>query len=246
MGDVEETLSAVRQSIPGQSALVELQVTCFRRMYIGIAHSAAAGGTVVGPCHRTTRAQTKTNEGPNAGCRNVWASLVAASPLGREESRRHQRHSVMLGNFSHEYPCDTSLLSYSFCVVDDSTLALGLHDWNLVARHQEALSRKADKAYTKRKMAVLVARVSALLKEESDEPSMAKKCLSCDRAFNKLSFKDLELVQQVRTSQGSCPRRSICHCPAPTRSCRMAAQKTRTELGVEEVGRDKNRRRRQH
>ena len=63
------------------------------------------------------------------------------------------------------------------------------------------MSRKADKAYTKRKMALLVSRVSALLKEESDEPSMAKKCLSCDRAFNKLSIKDLELVQQVRTSQ---------------------------------------------
>lgn len=46
-------------------------------------------------------------------------------------------------------------------------------------------------------MAVLVSRVSALLKEESDEPSMAKKCLSCDRAFNKLSFKDLELAEQV-------------------------------------------------
>jgi len=46
--------------------------------------------------------------------------------------------------------------------------------------------------------------VSALLKEESDEPSMAKKCLSCDRAFNKLSFKDLELVQQVRLSQDLC------------------------------------------
>lgn len=62
---------------------------------------------------------------------------------------------------------------------------------------QEALSQKADKAYTKRKMALLVFRVSALLKEESDEPSMAKKCLSCDRAFNKLSFKELELAQQV-------------------------------------------------
>lgn len=59
---------------------------------------------------------------------------------------------------------------------------------------QEALSRKADKAYTKRKMALLVSRVSALLKEESDEPSMAKKCLSCDRAFNKFSFKELEQV----------------------------------------------------
>eukprot|EP00903_Cladosiphon_okamuranus_P006429 g6291.t1 len=62
---------------------------------------------------------------------------------------------------------------------------------------QEALSRKADKAYTKRKMALLVSRVSALLKEESDEPSMAKKCLSCDRAFNKPSFKELELAQQL-------------------------------------------------
>lgn len=70
-----------------------------------------------------------------------------------------------------------------------------LHHWN--SNTQEALSRKADKAYTKRQMAVLVSRVSALLKEESDEPSMAKKCLSCDRAFNKLSFKDLELAQQV-------------------------------------------------
>lgn len=46
-------------------------------------------------------------------------------------------------------------------------------------------------------MALLVSRVSALLREESDEPSMAKKCLSCDRAFNKLSFKELELAQQV-------------------------------------------------
>lgn len=73
------------------------------------------------------------------------------------------------------------------------------HDWNYVTtRRQDALSRKADKAYTKRKMALLVSRVSALLKEESDEPSMAKKCLSCDRAFNKLSFKELELVQQVQ------------------------------------------------
>lgn len=63
---------------------------------------------------------------------------------------------------------------------------------------QEALSRKADKAYTKRKMALLVSRVSSLLKEESDEPSMAKKCLSCDRAFNKLSFKELEIAQQVQ------------------------------------------------
>ncbi|CAM9246796.1 unnamed protein product [Ectocarpus sp. 8 AP-2014] len=61
---------------------------------------------------------------------------------------------------------------------------------------QEALARKADKAYTKRKMALLVSRVSALLQEESEEPSMAKKCLSCDRAFNKLSFKELELAQQ--------------------------------------------------
>ncbi|CAM9591773.1 unnamed protein product [Ectocarpus sp. 4 AP-2014] len=61
---------------------------------------------------------------------------------------------------------------------------------------QEALARKADKAYTKRKMALLVSRVSALLHEESEEPSMAKKCLSCDRAFNKLSFKELELAQQ--------------------------------------------------
>lgn len=62
---------------------------------------------------------------------------------------------------------------------------------------QEALSRKADKTYTKRKMALLVSRVSALLKEESDVPSMTKKCLSCDRAFNKLSFQELELAQQV-------------------------------------------------
>lgn len=46
-------------------------------------------------------------------------------------------------------------------------------------------------------MALLVSRVSALLQEESEEPSMAKKCLSCDRAFNKLSFKELELAQQV-------------------------------------------------
>ncbi|CAM9301379.1 unnamed protein product [Ectocarpus fasciculatus] len=61
---------------------------------------------------------------------------------------------------------------------------------------QEALARKADKAYTKRKMALLVSRVSALLQEESEEPSMAKKCLSCDRAFNKLSFKELELAHQ--------------------------------------------------
>ncbi|CAM9145443.1 unnamed protein product, partial [Scytosiphon promiscuus] len=62
---------------------------------------------------------------------------------------------------------------------------------------QEALSRKADKAYTKRKMSLLVSRVSALLREESDEPSMAKKCLSCDRTFNKLSFTDLELAQKL-------------------------------------------------
>eukprot|EP00752_Nemacystus_decipiens_P014341 g12759.t1 len=62
---------------------------------------------------------------------------------------------------------------------------------------QEALARKADKAYTKRKMTLLVSRVSALLKEESDEPSMAKKCLSCDRAFNKLSFNELELARQL-------------------------------------------------
>lgn len=59
------------------------------------------------------------------------------------------------------------------------------------------MARKADKAYTKRKMALLVSRVSALLQEESEEPSMTKKCLSCDRAFNKLSFKELELAQQV-------------------------------------------------
>jgi len=31
MGDVEETLSVVRQAVPGQSALLELQVTCIRR-----------------------------------------------------------------------------------------------------------------------------------------------------------------------------------------------------------------------
>ncbi|CAM9857942.1 unnamed protein product, partial [Hapterophycus canaliculatus] len=61
---------------------------------------------------------------------------------------------------------------------------------------QEALSRKADKAYTKRKMSLLVSRVSALLKEETDEPSMAKKCLSCDRTFDKLSFADMELARK--------------------------------------------------
>ena len=63
---------------------------------------------------------------------------------------------------------------------------------------QEALSRKADKSYTKRKMAILVTRVSALLKDDADEPTLAKqKCLSCDRAFNKTSFRDLELAYRV-------------------------------------------------
>lgn len=62
---------------------------------------------------------------------------------------------------------------------------------------QEALSQKADKSYTKRQMAILVARVSALLKDDVDEPTLAKKkCLSCDRVFNKSSFQ--ELARQVQ------------------------------------------------
>ena len=47
-------------------------------------------------------------------------------------------------------------------------------------------------------MAILVTRVSALLKDDADEPTLAKqKCLSCDRAFNKTSFRDLELAYRV-------------------------------------------------
>lgn len=47
-------------------------------------------------------------------------------------------------------------------------------------------------------MAMLVTRVSALLKDDADEPTLGKqKCLSCDRVFNKTSFRDLELAYRV-------------------------------------------------
>lgn len=64
------------------------------------------------------------------------------------------------------------------------------------------MSKKADKTHTKRQMSVVLERVSALLNDESDKPSFStKRCLSCDRIFNKASFQ--ELAEQVHTNNNN-------------------------------------------